>query len=154
MIKKECWTAMAVKGRSVNAFHLPLSVSNYPMKERTKAELEEVQYVTNQRKIEEAEADSSKKVASGPTSARNTPLVGKNTSTCATGRQADRRRDIQTDGRTNRQTDRQTNRYTKRRTDSWTDKHTDRESDRKCRKSPVSCDSAVPRILNDICTGF
>ncbi|KAM7447734.1 Cilia- and flagella-associated protein 43 [Porites harrisoni] len=75
MIKKECWTAMAVKGRSVNAFHLPLSVSNYPMKERTKAELEEVQYVTNQRKIEEAEADSSKKVASGPTSARNTPLV-------------------------------------------------------------------------------
>ena len=93
---------MAVKGRSVNAFHLPLSVSNYPMKERTKAELEEVQYVTNQRKIEEAEADSSKKVASGPTSARNTPLVGKNTSTCATG--------LQTDGRTDRRTDRQTNR--------------------------------------------
>ena len=102
MIKKECWTAMAVKGRSVNAFHLPLSVSNYPMKERTKAELEEVQYVTNQRKIEEAEADSSKKVASGPTSARNTPLVGKTTSTCSTGRQADKRRDRQTDRRTDR----------------------------------------------------
>ena len=101
---------MAVKGRSVNAFHLPLSVSNYPMKERTKAELEEVQYVTNQRKIEEAEADSSKKVTSGPTSARNTPLVGKNTSTCATGRQADKRGDRQTDERTNRQTDRQTDR--------------------------------------------
>ena len=151
MIKKECWTAMAVKGRSVNAFHLPLSVSNYPMKERTKAELEEVQYVTNQRKIEEAEADSSKKVASGPTSARNTPLVGKNTSTCATGRKADKRRDRQTngrtDGRTKRQTDRQTNkqidRTTDGRTDGWADKHTDRESDRKCRKSSVSCDSAV-----------
>lgn len=107
---------MAVKGRSVNAFHLPLSVSNYPMKERTKAELEEVQYVTNQRKIEEAEADSSKKVASGPTSARNTPLVGKNTSTCATGRHAERRRDRQT----KRQTDKQIDKTTAGRTDGQT----------------------------------
>ena len=78
MIKKECWDAMVVKGRSVNAFHLPLSVSNYPMKERTKAELEEIQYVSNQRKIEQAECEASKDVVSGPTSARNTPLVGKN----------------------------------------------------------------------------
>ena len=131
---------MAVKGRSVNAFHLPLSVSNYPMKKRTKAELEEVQYVTNQRKIEEAEADSSKKVASGPTSARNTPLVGKNTSTCATGRQADKRGDRQTDGRTDRQTDRQIDKTTDGRP---TNKHIDRESDRKCRKSSVSSDSAL-----------
>ena len=72
---------MVVKGRSVNAFHLSLSVSNYPMKERTKAELEEVQYVSNQRKIEKAECDASKDVVSGPTSARNTPLVGKNKQT-------------------------------------------------------------------------
>ena len=77
MIKKECWDAMTVKGRSVNAFHLPLSVSNYPMKERTKAELDEIQYVSNQRKIEQAECEASKDVVSGPTSARNTPLVGK-----------------------------------------------------------------------------
>ena len=77
MIKKECWDAMVVKGRSVDAFHLPLSVSNYPMKERTKAELEEIQYVTNQRKIEQAEAEASKNMLSGPTSARNTPIVGK-----------------------------------------------------------------------------
>jgi len=75
MIKKECWDAMVVKGRSVDAFHLPLSVSNYPMKERTKAELEEIQYVTNQRKIEQAEAEASKNVLSGPPSARNTPIV-------------------------------------------------------------------------------
>lgn len=75
MIKKECWDAMVVKGRSVNAFHLPLSVSNYPMKERTKAELDEIQYVSNQRKIEQAECEASKDVVSGPTSARNTPLV-------------------------------------------------------------------------------
>ena len=111
---------MAVKGRSVNAFHLPLSVSNYPMKERTKAELEEVQYVTNQRKIEEAEADSSKKVASSPTSARNTPLVGKNTSTCATGRKADKRRDRQTNGRTDGRTKRQTDKQTDRQNDGRT----------------------------------
>ena len=78
MIRKECWDAMVVKGRSVNAFHLPLSVSNYPMKERTKAELEEIQYVSNQRKIEQAEYEASKDVVSGPASARNTPLVGKN----------------------------------------------------------------------------
>lgn len=66
---------MVVKGRSVNAFHLPLSVSNYPMKERIKSELEEIQYVTNQRRIEQAETETSKNVVSGPTSARNTPLV-------------------------------------------------------------------------------
>ena len=59
----------------MNAFHLPLSVSNYPMKERTKSELEEIQYVTNQRRIEQAETEASKNVVSGPTSARNTPLV-------------------------------------------------------------------------------
>lgn len=80
IIKKECWDAMVVKGRSVNAFHLPLSVSNYPMKERTKAELDEVQYVINQRKIEQAESAASKDVVSSPPSARNTPLVGKKTS--------------------------------------------------------------------------
>ena len=77
MIKKECWDAMVVKGRSVNAFHLPLSVSNYPMKERTKGELEQIEYVISQRKIEQAEAEASKDVISGPTSARNTPIVGK-----------------------------------------------------------------------------
>ena len=124
---------MAVKGRSVNAFHLPLSVSNYPMKERTKAELEEVQYVTNQRKIEEAEADSSKKVASGPTSARNTPLVGKNTSTCATG--------IQTDGRTDRQTDRQN--------DGRTDKQTNRDENLQFRAIVL-----WPRIPNGFSAGL
>ena len=77
MVKKECWDAMVVKGRSVNAFHLSLSVSNYPMKERTKTELEEIEYVTNQRKIEKAEAEACRDVVSGPTSARNTPIVGK-----------------------------------------------------------------------------
>jgi len=47
------------------------------MKERTKAELDEIQYVSNQRKIEQAECEARKDVVSGPTSARNTPLVGK-----------------------------------------------------------------------------
>lgn len=75
MIKKECWDAMVVKGRSVNAFHLPLSVSNYPMKERTKTEVEEIEYVSNQRRIEQAEAEASKNVVNGSTSARNTPFV-------------------------------------------------------------------------------
>ena len=77
MIKKECWDAMVVKGRSVIAFHLPLTVSNYPMRERTKGETDELQFVMNHRKIEQAEYDASKDVVPGPSSARNTPLVGK-----------------------------------------------------------------------------
>ena len=58
-----------VKGRAVNAFHLPLTVSNYPMRERTKAERDELQFVTTQRKIEQAEQQASQ--------ASNTPVVGK-----------------------------------------------------------------------------
>ena len=157
MIKKECWTAMAVKGRSVNAFHLPLSVSNYPMKERTKAEFEEVQYVTNQRKIEEAEADSSKKVASGPTSARNTPLVGKNTSTCATGRKANKRRDRQTNGRTDGRRDRQTDKQTNRQNDGRTAGRINTQTESQTGSVENLQFRAIvlwPRIPNGISTGF
>ncbi|XP_031564143.1 cilia- and flagella-associated protein 43-like [Actinia tenebrosa] len=74
MIKRECWDAMAVKGRSCNSFRMSLSVTNYPMRERSKEELDELQYVLTQRKIEKAEYEASKDLEPGPTSSRNTPV--------------------------------------------------------------------------------
>lgn len=76
MIKRECWDAMVVKGRAVTSFHLPLSVSNYPMRERTPEELAELKFVTNCRKIEMAEIEASKSILPSTSSARNSPLVG------------------------------------------------------------------------------
>lgn len=76
MIKRECWDAMVVKGRSVVSFHLPLSVSNYPMSQRKSEELEELKFVTNCRKIEKAEMEASKAIVPNESPARNTPQVG------------------------------------------------------------------------------
>ncbi|KAE8614824.1 hypothetical protein XENTR_v10008322 [Xenopus tropicalis] len=52
VIKQECWDSMAVKGRSVMAFHTGYEVMNYPMKERTPKELEDFARVLNLKKIE------------------------------------------------------------------------------------------------------
>ncbi|KAF6107961.1 cilia and flagella associated protein 43 [Phyllostomus discolor] len=52
IIKEECWNSMAVKGRSLKGFHIPYVVENFPMKERTDEELEEVNRVLQQKKIE------------------------------------------------------------------------------------------------------
>ncbi|OCT88656.1 hypothetical protein XELAEV_18017286mg [Xenopus laevis] len=52
VIKQECWDSMAVKGRSVTAFHTGYEVMNYPMKERTPKELEKFARVLNLMKIE------------------------------------------------------------------------------------------------------
>jgi hypothetical protein len=46
------------------------------MRQRSKEELDELQYVMNQRKIEKAEYDASKDLEPGPTSSRNTPIPG------------------------------------------------------------------------------
>uniref|UniRef100_A0A3Q0R7J7 Cilia- and flagella-associated protein 43 n=1 Tax=Amphilophus citrinellus TaxID=61819 RepID=A0A3Q0R7J7_AMPCI len=40
IIKRECWDTMKVIGRTVKAFHSDLEVLNYPLRERTEAELE------------------------------------------------------------------------------------------------------------------
>lgn len=77
MIKRECWDAMVVKGRSCNAFRMITSVTNYPMRQRSKEELDELQYVITQRKIENAEYEASKDLEPGPTSSRNTPVPGR-----------------------------------------------------------------------------
>ena len=77
MIKRECWDAMVVKGRGVAAFHVPLLVSNYPMRERSQHELEELEYVTTLRRIETEEFEKSKNTVPGTVSARNTPIASK-----------------------------------------------------------------------------
>ncbi|XP_021007063.1 cilia- and flagella-associated protein 43 [Mus caroli] len=52
LIKEECWNSMAVKGRALKCFHIPYVVDNFPMKERTEEELQELSKVMQQRKTE------------------------------------------------------------------------------------------------------
>ncbi|XP_041476459.1 cilia- and flagella-associated protein 43-like isoform X2 [Lytechinus variegatus] len=61
-IKNECWDSMINKGRSIKAFHFPLEVSNYPMRERSKEEKEELEFVSNMRRIEVAEMAARKEI--------------------------------------------------------------------------------------------
>ncbi|XP_048192304.1 cilia- and flagella-associated protein 43 [Perognathus longimembris pacificus] len=52
LLKEECWNSMSVKGRALKSFHIPCTVENFPMKERTAEEMEELKTVSQQRKIE------------------------------------------------------------------------------------------------------
>uniref|UniRef100_G3TZZ3 Cilia- and flagella-associated protein 43 n=1 Tax=Loxodonta africana TaxID=9785 RepID=G3TZZ3_LOXAF len=52
LIKEECWNSMAVKGRALKCFHIPYTVENFPMKERTAEEMKELEKVLQQKKIE------------------------------------------------------------------------------------------------------
>ncbi|XP_049712075.1 cilia- and flagella-associated protein 43 isoform X2 [Elephas maximus indicus] len=52
LIKEECWNSMAVKGRALKCFHIPCTVENFPMKERTAEEMKELEKVLQQKKIE------------------------------------------------------------------------------------------------------
>lgn len=52
LIKEECWNSMAVKGRALKCFHIPYVVDNFPMKERTEEELQELSKVMQQKKTE------------------------------------------------------------------------------------------------------
>ncbi|XP_023698358.2 cilia- and flagella-associated protein 43 isoform X1 [Paramormyrops kingsleyae] len=58
VIKRECWDSMKVKGRAIKAFHSDHEVKNYPMKERTQKELEDLRRVQCMRAIEQAEQKS------------------------------------------------------------------------------------------------
>ncbi|XP_076829896.1 cilia- and flagella-associated protein 43 isoform X2 [Brachyhypopomus gauderio] len=57
VIKRECWDSMKVKGKSIKAFHTEHEVKNYPMKERTAKELEDLHRVETIRKIEQVHSD-------------------------------------------------------------------------------------------------
>ncbi|XP_069620079.1 cilia- and flagella-associated protein 43 [Ranitomeya imitator] len=52
IIKKECWDSMSIKGCSVVSFHTEHEVTNYPLKERTAKELEDIARVLNVKKTE------------------------------------------------------------------------------------------------------
>lgn len=75
LIKRQCWDEMTTKGRSIKAFYSPMEVTNYPMRERTKDELEELEFVTQERKFEIAEQQA-RKATLDPQIAANPPLIG------------------------------------------------------------------------------
>ncbi|XP_023571341.1 cilia- and flagella-associated protein 43 isoform X2 [Octodon degus] len=52
LIKEECWSSMAVKGRALKCFHIPCVVENFPMRARTAEELKELKAVLQLKKIE------------------------------------------------------------------------------------------------------
>ncbi|XP_029106891.1 cilia- and flagella-associated protein 43 isoform X2 [Scleropages formosus] len=53
VLKRDCWDSMKVKGQAIKAFHSDHEVMNYPMKERTEKELENLQRVQRMRAIEQ-----------------------------------------------------------------------------------------------------
>ncbi|XP_072247694.1 cilia- and flagella-associated protein 43 [Leuresthes tenuis] len=54
VLKRECWDSVMVKGRAIKAFHSELAVQNFPQKERTEKELEDLHRVQNIRNFEKA----------------------------------------------------------------------------------------------------
>uniref|UniRef100_UPI0037E722FD cilia- and flagella-associated protein 43 n=1 Tax=Semicossyphus pulcher TaxID=241346 RepID=UPI0037E722FD len=54
VLKKECWDSMKVKGKAIKAFHSEHEVKNYPLKEHTEEEEEDLRRVQNMRKFERA----------------------------------------------------------------------------------------------------
>ncbi|KAK0146922.1 Cilia- and flagella-associated protein 43 [Merluccius polli] len=54
ILKRDGWDSMKVKGKAVKGFHSDVEVNNYPMKERTEEELEELLRVESTRTIETA----------------------------------------------------------------------------------------------------
>ncbi|XP_070772213.1 cilia- and flagella-associated protein 43 [Enoplosus armatus] len=71
VLKRECWDSMKVKGKAIKAFHSDHEVKNYPLKERTEKEEEDLRRVQNMRKFEKAACtQSSVKKSSNTTSAK------------------------------------------------------------------------------------
>ncbi|CAG6016962.1 unnamed protein product [Menidia menidia] len=54
VLKRDCWDSIMVKGRAIKAFNSKVVVQNYPLKERTEKELEDLQRVQNMRNFEKA----------------------------------------------------------------------------------------------------
>ncbi|XP_035519235.1 cilia- and flagella-associated protein 43 [Morone saxatilis] len=71
VLKRECWDSMKVKGKAIKAFHSEHEVKNYPLKERTEKEVEDLRRVQNMRKFEMAACTQSNlKKRSDTTSAK------------------------------------------------------------------------------------
>ncbi|KAL0964460.1 hypothetical protein UPYG_G00324140 [Umbra pygmaea] len=52
VLKREWWDSMKVKGKAIKSFHSEYEVMNYPLKEQTQQELNELHRVESMRKIE------------------------------------------------------------------------------------------------------
>uniref|UniRef100_A0A8C3UU72 Cilia- and flagella-associated protein 43 n=1 Tax=Catharus ustulatus TaxID=91951 RepID=A0A8C3UU72_CATUS len=61
LIKYECWDVMCVKERAVKCFHMDCQVSNYPLKERSKEELETLEKALQSKRTETADLKAQKK---------------------------------------------------------------------------------------------
>ncbi|KAI1236217.1 Cilia- and flagella-associated protein 43, partial [Lamprotornis superbus] len=61
LIKYECWDVMCVKERAVKCFHMNCQVSNYPLKERSKEELEILKKALQSKRTETADLKAQKK---------------------------------------------------------------------------------------------
>ncbi|XP_069467846.1 cilia- and flagella-associated protein 43 [Ambystoma mexicanum] len=62
IIKQECWDSMAVKGKAVTTFTGTHEVKNYPLKERTRKELDDLERVLNMKRIEAADLKVRKEI--------------------------------------------------------------------------------------------
>ncbi|XP_028458704.1 cilia- and flagella-associated protein 43 isoform X2 [Perca flavescens] len=70
VLRREFWDSMKVKGKAIKAFHSEHEVKNYPLKERTEKEVEDLRRVQNMRMFEMAACTSSLKKSSNTTSAK------------------------------------------------------------------------------------
>nr|XP_040034407.1 cilia- and flagella-associated protein 43 isoform X2 [Gasterosteus aculeatus aculeatus] len=60
VLRRECWESLKVKGKAIKAFHSEQQVKNYPLKEQTDKEVEDLRRVHNMRNIEKAASTQSK----------------------------------------------------------------------------------------------
>ena len=67
---------MLTKGRSLKGFYSQLEVTNFPMRERSKEELDQLFFVTQQRNFERTEEQARKEILEA-SAATNPPLIGK-----------------------------------------------------------------------------
>ncbi|XP_028278739.1 cilia- and flagella-associated protein 43 [Parambassis ranga] len=61
VLKKEYWDSVKVKGRAIRAFHSELEVQNYPLREQTEKDLEDLSRVQDMRRLENTALTSLKK---------------------------------------------------------------------------------------------
>ncbi|XP_072787334.1 cilia- and flagella-associated protein 43 isoform X5 [Taeniopygia guttata] len=61
LIKYKCWDDLCVKERAVKCFHMDCEVRNYPLKERSKEELETLKKVLRLKQAETADLQAQKK---------------------------------------------------------------------------------------------
>ncbi|XP_029304967.1 cilia- and flagella-associated protein 43 isoform X2 [Cottoperca gobio] len=70
VLKREGWDSMKVKGKSIKTLHSVHEVKNYPLREQTEQQLEDLRRVEHMRKFEQAACASSLKKGSDTTSAK------------------------------------------------------------------------------------